>query len=164
MRFPVLELQRPRAGRGQGGKSQRGQAASGKTARVRVNWLNIVGTPDAPSSLSIAHVERGGNHPGTPPPRALANTHLSTRPLCWRMLCSSRAVWGPCSFCPFSISFSSCSMDCVKRVPREGKWEGALRGQEGRVGGGVLRGWRRSRTVPISPSLWLNPGPQADSV
>lgn len=51
------------------------------------------------------------------------DTYLSTMPLCWRILCSSRAVWGPCSFCPFSISFSSCSMDCEKNRTGRWKWE-----------------------------------------
>ena len=38
-------------------------------------------------------------------------THFSTTFLLLRMRCSSADVWGPCSFCPFNISFSSCSID-----------------------------------------------------
>lgn len=57
------------------------------------------------------------------PSVAGADTYLSTRPLCWRMLCSSRAVGGPCSFCPFSISFSSCSMGCEENRTGRWKWE-----------------------------------------
>lgn len=57
------------------------------------------------------------------PSGAGADTYLSTRSLCWRMLCSSRAVRGPCSFCPFSISFSSCSMDCKENRTGGWKWE-----------------------------------------
>lgn len=55
-------------------------------------------------------------------------TYLSTRFLCSRMRCTSAAVAGPCSFWPFSISFSSCSMDWVKeaaphkRKKRKKKW------------------------------------------
>lgn len=52
-----------------------------------------------------------------------ADAYLSSRPLRWRMPCSSRAVWGPCSFCPFSISFSSCSMDCEENRTGKWKWE-----------------------------------------
>lgn len=39
------------------------------------------------------------------------STHFSTTFLLFRMRCSSADVWGPCSFCPFNISFSSCSID-----------------------------------------------------
>lgn len=38
-------------------------------------------------------------------------TYLSTMFFCFRTLYTSADVWGPCSFCPFSISFSSSSID-----------------------------------------------------
>lgn len=50
-------------------------------------------------------------------------TYLSTRFLCSRMRCTSAAVAGPCSFWPFSISFSSCSMDWVKEAKKKKKKE-----------------------------------------
>ncbi len=41
-------------------------------------------------------------------------TYLSSRFLCLRMRWTSAAVAGPCSFWPFSISFSSSSMDWTR--------------------------------------------------
>lgn len=72
---------------------------------------------------------------------AVADTYLSSMPFCRRMLCSSRAVWGPCSFCPFSISFSSCSMDCEENRTGGWKWERRIVSVRLRVGGSDER-WK----------------------
>lgn len=93
-----------------GMQEQVGQWHCGPSNRPFVpSWCDV-GSAETPWGFPLLLLlKRSQPHPNKADRDS--STHFSTTFLLLRIRCSSADVWGPCSFCPFSISFSSCSMD-----------------------------------------------------